>query len=163
MLHRAAYLAARSATSPSAEESGASQLSPLGDKTKQVLLTTFNGNLAESLNTQLDLLIHYAAVRSQIEVLNVDRLAYSIVKQARGNPVIADERELRARWAEAAADAGLALRRAGRGRGGRGSRSGGHRHTSAISSSDAPAASARPAGVFGQQPGGGGCLVSVLS
>ena len=108
VLHRAAYLAARSATSPS-EESGVGQLPPLGDKTKRVLLTTFNGNLAESLNIQLDLLIHDAAVRSQIEVLNVDRLAYSIVKQARGNPVIADERELRVRWAEAAADAGLAF------------------------------------------------------
>ncbi len=32
----------------------------------------------------------------------MDRLAYSIVKQARGTPVIADERVLRARWAEAA-------------------------------------------------------------
>jgi len=36
-------------------------------------------------------------------VLNVDRLAYSIVKQARGTPVIADERVLRTRWARAAA------------------------------------------------------------
>jgi hypothetical protein len=109
VLHRAAYLAARSATSPSAEESEVGELSPAGEKTKQVLLTTFNGNLAESLNTQLDLLIHDAAVRSQIEVLNVDRLAYSIVKHSRGNPVIADERALRVRWAEAAADAGLAF------------------------------------------------------
>ena len=48
-------------------------------------------------------------MRSQIEVLNVDRLAYSIVKQGRGSPIIADERVLRTRWAEAAADAGLAF------------------------------------------------------
>jgi len=48
-------------------------------------------------------------VRSRIEVLNVDRLAYGIVKQARGHPVIADERVLRTRWAKAAADAGLAF------------------------------------------------------
>ena len=48
-------------------------------------------------------------MRSRIEVLNVDRLAYSIVRQARGNPVIADERVLRTRWAEAAADAELSF------------------------------------------------------
>ena len=52
-------------------------------------------------------LIQDAVVRSRIEVLNVDRLAYSIVKQARGAPAIADERALRQRWAQAAADAGL--------------------------------------------------------
>ena len=72
-----------------------------------ILLTTFNGNLADALHAQLDLLIRDAAVRSRIEVLNVDRLAYGVVKQARGTPVIADERVLRARWAKAAADAGL--------------------------------------------------------
>jgi hypothetical protein len=77
--------------------------------TAQILLTTFNGNLAEALHAQLDLLIQDAAVRSRIEVLNVDRLAHGVVKQARGNPVIADERVLRIRWAEAAADAGLAF------------------------------------------------------
>ena len=90
VLHRAAFLAARAATAP-------------------ILLTTFNGNLAEALQAQLDLLITDAAVRSRIEVLNVDRLAYGVVKQARGNPVIADERVLRTRWAKAAADAGLAF------------------------------------------------------
>ena len=90
VLHRAAFLAARAATAP-------------------ILLTTFNGNLAEALHAQLDLLITDAAVRSRIEVLNVDRLAYGVVKQARGNPVIADERVLRTRWAKAAADAGLAF------------------------------------------------------
>jgi len=42
-------------------------------------------------------------------VLNVDRLAYRVVKQARATPVLADERELRLRWAQAAADAGLDL------------------------------------------------------
>ena len=74
-----------------------------------MLLTTFNGNLAESLHAQLDLLIPDAEVRDRIEVLNVDRLAYRVVKQARGTPVLADERELRVRWAQAAADAGLDL------------------------------------------------------
>ena len=90
VLHRAAFLAARAATSP-------------------ILLTTFTGNLAEALHAQLDLLITDAAVRRRIEVLNVDRLAYGVVRQARGNPVIADERVLRTRWAKAAADAGLSF------------------------------------------------------
>jgi len=95
VLHRAAFLAARAATSPEAGQ--------------QILVTTFNGILAEALQAQLGLLIPDAAVRSRIEVLNVDRLAYGVVKQARGTPVIADERVLRTRWAEAAADAGLAF------------------------------------------------------
>jgi superfamily I DNA/RNA helicase len=91
VLHRAAFLAARVAGS------------------ERILLTTFNGNLAEALQAQLDLLIGDGAARSLIEVLNVDRLAYRVVKQARGNPVIADERVQRARWARAAADAGPGL------------------------------------------------------
>ena len=94
VLHRAAFLA---------ERAGQPRLP------RPVLLTTFNGSLAESLHAQLDLLIPDAAVRDRIEVLNVDRLAYRVVKQARGTPVLADERELRARWARAAADAGLDL------------------------------------------------------
>ncbi|MGH3275995.1 MAG: UvrD-helicase domain-containing protein [Streptosporangiaceae bacterium] len=108
VLHRAAFLAARTITSSVAGESpGAGQVSLPGTDARPVLLTTFNGNLAEALQTQLDLLIPDSVVRQRIEVLNVDRLAYSIVKRARGNPVIADERTLRARWAEAAAEAGL--------------------------------------------------------
>jgi superfamily I DNA/RNA helicase len=90
LLHRAAFLAARAA-----------------DGVGQVLVTTFNGTLADALSTQLDLLIRDDAVRHRIEVLNVDRLAYGIVKAARGVPVIADERVRREQWAAAAAAAGL--------------------------------------------------------
>src|SRR6185437_12712300 len=75
----------------------------------QVLVTTFNGTLADALGTQLDLLIRNEGARRRIEVLNVDRLAYGIVKAVRGTPVIADERILRAQWAEAAAAVGLDL------------------------------------------------------
>ena len=107
-LHRAAFLAARWSAIP---EAGVSEVLGQGPSAqisaKPVLLTTFAGNLADVLSTQLDLLIPNSDVRSRIDVLNVDRLAYSIVKQARGNPVIADERVLRTRWAKAAADAGL--------------------------------------------------------
>ena len=91
VLHRAAFLAARAA------------------RTEHVLVTTFAGNTAEALAAQLDLLVLDADVRRKIEVVNVDRLAYHIVKQARGTPVIADERMLRDRWAKAVAEAGLAL------------------------------------------------------
>ena len=87
VLHRAAFLAARAAD--------------------QVLVTSFNGILADSLAAQLDLLIPNEGVRRRIEVLNVDRLAYAIVKAARGAPVIADERMLHALWADAAASARL--------------------------------------------------------
>jgi superfamily I DNA/RNA helicase len=110
VLHRAAFLAARAETWPEVGQPAAlGQVSRPGPGGAQILLTTFNGNLAEALHAQLGLLIRDAAVRSRIEVLNVDRLAYGVVKQARGNLVIADERVLRTRWAKAAADAGLAF------------------------------------------------------
>ncbi len=108
VLHRAAFLAARTGQVPSAAGQHAANLAPApGSDGRPVLLTTFNGNLAEALRFQLDLLVPDGEVRSRIEVVNVDRLAYSLVRQARGTAVIADERELRARWARAAADAGL--------------------------------------------------------
>ena len=87
VLHRAAFLAANEAD--------------------QVLVTSFNGILADALAAQLDMLIPNESVRRRIEVLNVDRLAYAIVKAARGIPAIADERMVRALWADAAADTGL--------------------------------------------------------
>ena len=112
VLHRAAFLAARGAAASAASATAAPRAvgvpSP-GPDAAPVLLTTFNGNLADALQAQLDLLIRDVGVRSWIHVINVDRLAYSIVKQARGTPVIADERVLRARWTEAAAAFGLDL------------------------------------------------------
>ena len=88
LLHRAAYLAKRGA---------------------QVLVTTFTGNLAVALAAQLDLLVQDLTVRNRIEVLNVDRLAYSVVKLARGTPVITDGRVQQARWAQAAEATGAAF------------------------------------------------------
>jgi superfamily I DNA/RNA helicase len=90
LLHRAAFLAAQA-----------------GDG--QVLVTAFSGILADSLAAQLDPLIRNDGVRRRIEVLNVDRLAYAVVRASRGAPVIADERMLRALWADAAARARLDL------------------------------------------------------
>ena len=90
LLHRAAFLAAQA-----------------GDG--QVLVTAFSGILADSLAAQLDPLIPNEGARRRIEVLNVDRLAYAVVRASRGAPVIADERMLRALWADAAARARLDL------------------------------------------------------
>ena len=109
VLHRAQFLAARTASAsglPGLDAAGVP--SPAPDATP-ILLTTFNGNLADALQAQLDLLISDTAVRRRVQVRNVDRLAYSIVKEARGTPVIADERMLRVRWTEAAAALGLGL------------------------------------------------------
>ena len=107
VLHRTAFLAVRAASGPAGP--GGAEASAPGPDAAPILLTTFNGNLANALQAQLDLLIRDPAVRRQIQVRNVDRLAYSIVTEARGTPVIADERVLRARWAEAAAAFGLEL------------------------------------------------------
>ena len=107
MLHRAAFLASAAAAPEASQPGTAGQVSGPGPGGAPILLTTFSGNLAEALRAQLGLLIRDAVVRGRIEVLNVDRLAYGVVKQARGTPVIADERVLRTRWAKAAADAGL--------------------------------------------------------
>ncbi|MGH3169145.1 MAG: UvrD-helicase domain-containing protein, partial [Trebonia sp.] len=103
LLHRAAFLAAR-AVIPGASKPGAQDQPHWREPgAGQVLVTSFNGTLADALSNQLDLLIQDDSVRRRIEVLNVDRLAYGIVKAARGAPVIADEQLLRTRWAEAAA------------------------------------------------------------
>ena len=109
VLHRAAFLAARAASAPGPAGPGAAGAPVPGPDAAPILLTTFNGNLAGALQAQLDLLIRDPAVRGQIQVRNVDRLAYGIVQETRGTPVIADERMLRARWAGAAAAFGLDL------------------------------------------------------
>ena len=74
----------------------------LATDNQKILITTFNGNLAAALTAQLDLLVPDPEPRRNIEVLNVDRLAYRIVKEARGTPLIADERTQNARWSRAA-------------------------------------------------------------
>ena len=93
-LHRAAFLAGRD-----------DQPAPAGQHDAPgppILLTTFTRNLADSLDAQLSLLIEADKVRGKVEVVNVDRLAYRIVTQARGaSPAIADHQQLRDRWAAA--------------------------------------------------------------
>ena len=66
-LHRAAFLASRASEEVFAGESG-----------RSVLLTTFTRNLAEALEAQFDLLVDSGDVRDQVEILNVDGLAFQI-------------------------------------------------------------------------------------
>jgi superfamily I DNA/RNA helicase len=103
-LHRAAFLAGQAGqAAPASPTATPSEAGPPS------LLTTFTRNLADALDTQLGLLVEDPAVRGRIEVLNVDRLAFRIVRQARGIPDIIDGQALRQRWADAAADGGRAF------------------------------------------------------
>jgi superfamily I DNA/RNA helicase len=97
-LHRAAFLA-RQATG---------QLTVL-ESARPVLMTTFTRNLADALEAQLELLVDSDDVRQQVEVLNVDRLAYRVVEQAHGGNRLSmiEGKEFEALWTSAAAKAGV--------------------------------------------------------
>ena len=96
-LHRAAHLARRASEEPYA-----------AGEVRPVLLTTFTRNLADALETQFDLLVDTDDVRRQVEILNVDRLAYRVAEQSRGTrPAIIDNKHLADLWAAAASKAGL--------------------------------------------------------
>ena len=98
-LHRAGFLARRASEQLTAVESA-----PF------VLLTTFTRNLAEALQSQFELLEDSEDVRAQVEIRNVDSLAFRIVERARGmsRPAIVDHRDLDGLWEAAAREAGLA-------------------------------------------------------
>jgi superfamily I DNA/RNA helicase len=66
-----------------------------------VLLTTFTRGLADALEGQLGLLVTEPAVRELIEVLSVDRLAYRVVRAARGMIPVAEPGDVRQLWTEA--------------------------------------------------------------
>ena len=95
-LHRAVFLASR-----------------LPDDGSKVLLTTFTRALAEALGKQLFRLTDDPVVRSRIDVVSIDKLAYEIA--ARGRKVtIADDDVLDPLWDAAAAAAPPHQNRAGR-------------------------------------------------
>ena len=97
-LHRTAFLAKQAST-----RLFSAQL----NERPSILLTTFTRNLADSLDAQFGLLAGAEDVQSQVEILNVDRLAYHIVERARGaRPVIADERNLSQLWSIVTTQAG---------------------------------------------------------
>jgi superfamily I DNA/RNA helicase len=92
-LHRAAFLARRASEQLTGQESA-----------RSVLVTTFTKNLAEALQSQFELLVDDEDTRRQVEIRNVDSLAYRVVQQARGaRPTIIEGRELDELWAVAAA------------------------------------------------------------
>jgi superfamily I DNA/RNA helicase len=95
-VHRAAFLAQRLARAALGPGSGA-----------PILLTTFTTSLADALGAQLALLIADDEIRRRVEILNVDKLAYLIFRQAHGHPRIPEPGALRERWAGVAAEAGL--------------------------------------------------------
>jgi superfamily I DNA/RNA helicase len=103
-LHRAAFLAKRAL----------GQLPVDGGGGAPILVTTFTRNLGEALEAQFSLLAELngsdtaAHVRSKVEILNVDKLAYQVVAKARGrNLAPIDEREVLGLWATVAAAAGV--------------------------------------------------------
>ena len=99
-LHRAAFLAERAVVQPAADS---------GSANPPILLTTFTRNLSEALDSQLRLLVENPAIRSRIEVLNVDRLAHRIVRQARGTPAIIGDQSLRRLWTDVATETSQAF------------------------------------------------------
>jgi hypothetical protein len=73
----------------------------IGHGKTPILLTTFTRNLADALQAQFGLLadmddpITAADIRAQVDILNIDRLAFQIVAKARGsNPAPIEGREL---------------------------------------------------------------------
>lgn len=65
-----------------------------------VLLTTFTRNLSEALARQLDVLDHAS---DNVEVVNVDRFAHRVVREATGRqPDVPAPRDLQRLWQEAA-------------------------------------------------------------
>ena len=98
-LHRAAYLA---------RQAGGQLTGP--ESAQAVLVTTFTKNLAEALQSQFELLADDEETRRQVEIRNVDSLAYRVVEQARGvRPAIIGGAELDELWAAAATEAALAF------------------------------------------------------
>ncbi|HEX6498462.1 MAG TPA: UvrD-helicase domain-containing protein [Micromonosporaceae bacterium] len=96
-LHRAVFLARR-----------------LPNDGSKVLLTTYTRTLADALSKQLARLTDDPAVRSRIDVISVDKLAYDIVTRAGRKVTIIDDETLDRMW-EAAAKAGPTyVNRAGR-------------------------------------------------
>lgn len=95
-VHRAAFLAER-------VSAGRDVTDRDGSDGGDVLLTTFNRELSNSLTAQLEQLVEDDEVRSRVEVLNVDRLAHQIVTQARGKkPDLVEQAEFDELWQAAA-------------------------------------------------------------
>ena len=109
-LHRAAHLARQALGQLGGGVGGTAGGGP------PILITTYMKNLADALDGQFGLLAGLSdadtarELRGQVEVLNVDRLAYQVVSRSRGgglSPI--DDRDLLGIWGVAAERAGLAM------------------------------------------------------
>lgn len=96
-LHRAVFLAER-----------------LPDDGTKVLLTTFTRALADALSRQLHRLTDDPVVRSRIDVISVDKLAYEIATRGGRKVTIIDNDVLDGLWESAAKSGPTYLNRAGR-------------------------------------------------
>ena len=105
-LHRAAHLARQAL----------GQLPVDGEARPPILITTYTKNLADALDAQFSLLTELSdadtarGLRDQVEIRNVDRLAYQVVSKSRGGsrslaPI--DDRVLLDIWTAEAEKAGL--------------------------------------------------------
>ncbi|HEX9032722.1 MAG TPA: 3'-5' exonuclease, partial [Streptosporangiaceae bacterium] len=97
-LHRTVFLAQQIGPAHRGDQSG-----------PPILLTTFTTNLAEALDAQLAVLVGDDRVRGLVEIINVDKLANRIVRQARGTLRIPAPDVLHGRISAAAAEVGLDL------------------------------------------------------
>jgi superfamily I DNA/RNA helicase len=102
-LHRAAHLARQAL----------GQLPTDGGAKPPILITTYTKNLADALDAQFSLLTELSDaetardLRGQVEILNVDRLAYQVVSRSRGGSLAPiDDRDLLDIWTAAAEKAG---------------------------------------------------------
>nr|WP_246422171.1 UvrD-helicase domain-containing protein [Nocardiopsis mwathae] len=89
-VHRVAHLARRYADGP-----------------PQILFTTFTTTLDAALRAQVELLIEDPAQLARVDVRNLDKVAYQVLRKERGRgPDFPKRRELERLWDEAGADAG---------------------------------------------------------
>ncbi|HTK67705.1 MAG TPA: UvrD-helicase domain-containing protein [Pseudonocardia sp.] len=70
-----------------------------------VLVTTFTRGLADALDRDLAQLLD-PVQRKSVQVMNVDRWAYGVVRAEHGSVTIAKPDEIRERWQQAASDCG---------------------------------------------------------
>lgn len=69
-----------------------------------ILLTTFTKTLDTALRAQLELLVRDQDRRALVDVRNLDKVAYQVVRRVHGNPNFPRSRELTAQWDRHAED-----------------------------------------------------------
>ncbi|ODR08088.1 DNA helicase [Mycolicibacillus koreensis] len=75
----------------------------------KVLVTTFTSTLAESLQDGLDMLVDDENAERRLEVIHVDKLAHRVFRAEHGAPHLVGSRDEEALWAELIDDLGLSF------------------------------------------------------